>query len=72
MELNTQELKDYLFHVRDLELLCYKQRQYIAEIERMRSEAPPRQLSFKKEPEVEPLGLVRLLLALLFIQFSQL
>lgn len=29
MELNTQELKDYLFHVRDLELSCYKQRQFI-------------------------------------------
>lgn len=28
-ELNTKDLKEYLFHVRDLEVSCYKQREYI-------------------------------------------
>lgn len=28
-ELSTKDLKEYLFHVRDLEVSCYKQREYI-------------------------------------------
>lgn len=40
-ELNTKDLKEYLFHVRDLEASCYEQREYIKSLETLyKQEAP--------------------------------
>lgn len=56
MELNTQELKDYLFHVRDLELSCYKQRQFIDRLYDLANQAENPNLSqrviYKKQEKL--------------------
>lgn len=45
-ELSTKDLKEYLFHVRDLEASCYEQREYIKSLE----------VLYKNEkPKLEPL-----------------
>lgn len=47
-QLSTEDLKQYLFHVRDLEVSCYKQREYIKSLEAL----------YKNEkPKLEPLQL---------------
>lgn len=40
-ELSTKEMQEYLFHVRDLEVSCYKQREYIKNLETLYKQEIP-------------------------------
>lgn len=64
-ELSGQELKDYLFHVRDLELSCYKQQRYINRLRGLEKQAKNPNLIASKSKVTDEFDIVTKIVTLI-------